>query len=214
MNLPTGLRSCMFDYIRADIRRHTYYAQLKGIGGTLKAILIREGIWAMIQYRAHHWVHYRCRVPLVRQLLMLICMVWQKLIMMTTGIEIPATTSIGKGLFIGHPGGIVFHNNAVIGEYCDISHEVTIGRGGRGENAGVPVVGNRVHIGVGAKIIGKITVGNDSAIGANAVVVKDVPEGAVVVGVPAKVVNMKGSFDLIAFEGKPAPPSDTETDAG
>jgi len=192
----------MFDNIRADIGRHTYYTRSRGLG-VVKMILLREGIWALIQHRAHHWVYYHCRVPVVRQILQLICMVWEKLIMMTTGIEIPAAAHLGKGLYIGHPGGVVFHENTVIGEYCDIGHQVTIGQGGRGENMGVPVIGNRVHIGVGAKVIGKITVGDDSAIGANAVVVKDVPEQAVVVGVPAKIVNMKGSFDFIAYKGKP-----------
>ncbi len=113
------------------------------------------------------------------------------------GIHIPLEVEIGWGFYIGHAGGIVVHPDAVIGANCNISQGVTIGEGGRAEARGVPRIGDRVYIAPGAKVFGKITIGNDVAIGANAVVNKDVPDSAVVGGVPAKIISMKGSAGLI-----------------
>jgi serine O-acetyltransferase len=109
------------------------------------------------------------------------------------GIQIQPTTAIGEGFYIGHFGCIVVSRRAVIGANCNISQGVTIGQASRGKREGYPVIGDRVYIAPGAKIIGSITIGNDVAIGANCVVVDDVPDNAVVVGIPGKVVSMKGS---------------------
>jgi serine O-acetyltransferase len=109
------------------------------------------------------------------------------------GIWIPLETEIGEGFYIGHFGGIVVHENARIGNNCNISQGVTIGRANRGKRVGYPIIGERVYIGPGAKIIGNVRVGNDVAIGANCVVVADVPDHAVVVGVPGRVVSLNGS---------------------
>ena len=84
-----------------------------------------------------------------------------------------------------------------IGKNCNLSHDVTIGVSRRGERAGVPVIGDNVYIGPGAKIFGRITIGNNAAIGANCVVTKDVPENAVVVGIPEKVISYEGSTGYI-----------------
>lgn len=86
---------------------------------------------------------------------------------------------------------------ADIGENCNISQGVTIGVVNRGPKAGAPSIGDRVYIGPGAKIIGNIKIGNDVAIGANAVVTKDIPDNAVAVGVPAKVISYEGSAGYI-----------------
>lgn len=104
---------------------------------------------------------------------------------------------IGKGFYIGHFGTIVVHSSAVIGDNVNISQGVTIGATNRGNRQGIPTIGNQVYIGPGAKIIGKITVGNNVAIGANAVVTKDVPDNAVVAGVPAKIISMQGGEGYI-----------------
>jgi serine O-acetyltransferase len=112
------------------------------------------------------------------------------------GIDIQ-THNIGEGFYIGHFGTIIVHGLAVIGKHCNISHGVTIGMTNSGRNSGVPVIGDRVYIAPGAKIIGGINIGNDVAIGANAVVLKDVPNNAVVVGVPAKVLSYNGSQQYI-----------------
>ncbi len=109
------------------------------------------------------------------------------------GIQIPRQTRIGKGFYIGHYGTIIVNGDAIIGDNVNISHGVTIGVSNRGRNKGVPTIGNNVYIGPGAKIIGKINVGNYAAIGANAVVTQDVPDHACVAGVPARIINMEGS---------------------
>lgn len=121
------------------------------------------------------------------------------------GISIPFETNIGSGFYIGHFGGIVVNEACTIGKNCNISHGVTLGILNRGERQGCPTVGDNVYIGPGAKIIGAIRVGNFSAIGANAVVTKDVPDHAVVVGIPARVISQDGSTGYVNrtdYEGK------------
>jgi len=113
------------------------------------------------------------------------------------GFEIAHIAEIGPGLMIGHCGQVIVHPKVVIGRNCNISQGVTIGVSNRGENAGVATVGDDVYIGPGAKIIGKISIGNRVAIGANAVVTKDVPDDGVVVGIPAKLISYKGSEGYI-----------------
>ncbi len=113
------------------------------------------------------------------------------------GISISRDTTIGRGFYIGHFGGIVVSTQAVIGKNCNISHDVTIGQVNRGFRKGTPIIGNNVYIAPGAKIIGRIVIGNNVAIGANCVVTKDIPNNAVVVGVPGKVISYSGSDDYI-----------------
>jgi serine O-acetyltransferase len=90
------------------------------------------------------------------------------------------------------------HGDAVIGRDCNLSHGVTLGQANRGPRAGAPVVGDRVYIGPGAKLIGAVKVGCDVAIGANAVVTHDLPDKAVAVGIPAKVISYEGSAGYIS----------------
>ncbi|HEU4686126.1 MAG TPA: serine O-acetyltransferase [Nitrospira sp.] len=109
------------------------------------------------------------------------------------GVAIPHTTSIGPGFYIGHIRDIVINEAAVIGANCNISQGVTIGQANRGPRKGTPVIGDRVYIGPGAKIVGAVRVGHDAAIGANCVVTRDVPDHAVVVGVPGRIISFEGS---------------------
>lgn len=109
------------------------------------------------------------------------------------GISIPFNTNIGEGFYIGHFGCIVVSPSAVIGKNVNISQGVTIGVTNRGDKAGVAIIGDGVYIGPGAKIIGAIRIGNNVAIGANAVVTHDVPDNAVVAGVPARIISMNGA---------------------
>jgi serine O-acetyltransferase len=105
------------------------------------------------------------------------------------GFQIPAGTKIGKGLFIGHFGTIVVNSKAVIGEHCNLSHGITIGQANRGKLMGVPVIGDYVWIGTGAVIVGKITIGSNVLIAPNAYVNFDVPDNAIVIGNPAKIIE-------------------------
>ena len=113
------------------------------------------------------------------------------------GCFIPHTTSIGRGFYIGHVRDIVVNERVSIGDNCNISQGVTIGQANRGRRKGTPVIGNHVYIGPGAKIVGAVHVGDFVAIGANCVVTDDVPDYAVVVGVPGKVISYEGSSGYI-----------------
>ena len=96
-----------------------------------------------------------------------------------------------RRLSIEHHGCIVIHGASVIGDDCLIRHGVTLGNTGYDDPFGAPTIGDRVQIGAGAKIIGRITVGNDAIIGANAVVIRDVPANVVVGGVPARTLSTR-----------------------
>ncbi|RDD30386.1 serine acetyltransferase [Prosthecochloris sp. ZM] len=100
------------------------------------------------------------------------------------GADIPLNSRIDGGLLIPHPNGIVIHPEAKIGPNCLIFQQVTIGAGTR---PGLPVIEGHVDIGAGAKILGGVRVGAHSKIGANAVVIQDIPPNATAVGIPAKV---------------------------
>lgn len=105
-----------------------------------------------------------------------------------TGISLPASAEIGKGFYIGHFGGIILHSHAKIGENCSIGPGVLIGTRGGG-NKGVPIIGRDVYIGVGAKVLGGIKIGDRVKIGANAVVLTNIPDGATAVGIPARILK-------------------------
>jgi serine O-acetyltransferase len=102
-----------------------------------------------------------------------------------TGADIPVTCRIEPGLLLPHPNGIVIHPDARIGPNCLFFQQVTIGTA----HGGVPRIEGHVDIGAGAKVLGAVTVGAHARIGANAVVVHDVPPGATVVGIPARIVG-------------------------
>ena len=104
-----------------------------------------------------------------------------------TGADIPLASNIGGGLLLPHPNGVVIHPGSVIGPNCLLFHQVTLGFG----TGGVPMLGGGVDVGAGAKIIGAITIGDRAIVGANAVVLQDVPAGATVAGVPARVIAQR-----------------------
>jgi len=112
--------------------------------------------------------------------------------MVKFGIQIPPNTQIGPGFYISHFGGIVVNANCIIGANCNISHNVTLGQANRGVRKGYPVIGNNVYIGPGVHVVGAVHIGDNVAIGAGCVVTRDVPDNAVVVGVPGKVISYEG----------------------
>ena len=101
------------------------------------------------------------------------------------GFQIQPNTKIGKGLYIGHRGPVVINGQAEIGDNCTLGHIVTIGQINRGKRMGCPKIGNRVFIGAGAVVVGKIVIGDDVLIAPNAYVKIDVPSNSIVVGNPA-----------------------------
>jgi serine acetyltransferase len=104
------------------------------------------------------------------------------------GIELPYNAVIGRRVVFEHQHGIVVHGNSVIGDECILRQGVTLGIRSIDRVHEAPRLGNRVNVGAGAKILGAVTIGDDAAIGANAVVLCDVPAGAKAVGIPARII--------------------------
>lgn len=108
------------------------------------------------------------------------------------GIDLRIGTHIGKGLCFSHYGGVAINSSSVIGDNCLMLQGVTIGEVRRNGKSFVPIIGNNVVIFAGAKIIGDVKIGNNVVVGANAVVNHDVPDNAIVAGVPVKVLSLNG----------------------
>jgi serine O-acetyltransferase len=148
--------------------------------------LSRPGLWVMVIYRFGRW-RYGIRPRLLRMPFSLAYKLLFVLIQIFTGIELPCETKIGARLRIDHHSGIIISGDAVFGEDCVLRNGVTVGLRHTTER-GSPVIGNRVDIGAGAKLLGPIHVGDDVAIGANAVVISDVPSNSIAVGIPARIL--------------------------
>ncbi len=106
-----------------------------------------------------------------------------------TGIEIHPGAQIGRRVFIDHGMGVVIGETAVVGDDCTLYHQVTLGGTSWNKGKRHPTLGRGVVVGAGAKILGPITIGEGAKVGSNAVVVKDVPDGATAVGIPARIVS-------------------------
>lgn len=146
----------------------------------------RQGMWVMLAYRFGQW-RYRVRPALLRRPLSFLYKLMKITSQILTGIDLPCETRIGRRLKFEHFGGIIISGDTVLGDDVIVRNGVTIGLK-RTSEPGAPVIGNRVDIGAGAKILGKIHIGDDAVIGANAVVLCDVPAGALAVGIPARII--------------------------
>jgi serine O-acetyltransferase len=179
------------DILRADIMRTYEYLP----GGRLRRTLncLRSpGVQAVIVFRFGQWLD--TQPSALRLLLQLVYFVLNGLVQIMWGIELPRSATIGPGLYIGHFGGITIAPDVVIGSNCNISQDLTIGLSGQGERAGVPTIGDNVYLAPGARVFGKISIGNNVKIGANAVVYKDIPDNAIVVLDPGfKILSYKGN---------------------
>lgn len=152
--------------------------------GTWQVALFYSGLHAVMIHRLAYWMHHhhmRCLARGVSQINRFL-----------TGIEIHPGAKIGKRLFIDHGMGIVIGETAEIGDDCTIYHEVTLGGTGKDKGKRHPTLGNNVLVGAGAKILGPIYIGDCAMIGANAVVLREVPTDATVVGVPGHLVRQQG----------------------
>jgi len=109
-----------------------------------------------------------------------------------TGIEIHPGAAIGKGFFIDHGTGVVIGETTIIGDNVTLYQGVTLGGTGKEKGKRHPTLGNSIVVGTGAKVLGNITIGDNSYIGANAVVIKDVPPNSTVVGVPGRITKQDG----------------------
>ncbi len=160
---------------------------------TYERDLSRAGFWVMLVYRFGRW-RYQIKPRLLRLPFSFLYKILHVLIQMTTGIELPCETKLGQRFRIEHFSDIIISGDAQFGDDVIIRNGVTIGLKRTGER-GSPVIGNRVDIGAGAKILGPITIGDDVIIGANAVVLKDVPANSLAVGVPARIIARKNGKD-------------------
>jgi len=167
----------MFENIREDF--HTHECRLS-----------RHGFWVLVIYRFGRW-RYTIRSPAVRMPLSALYKIAKFFSEMLLGTELPCEAVIGRRLVIEHIGGIVVSGDARLGDDCVLRNGVTIGLRKR-NIPGSPIIGNRVDIGAGAKLLGTIRIGDDCAIGANAVVLCDVPARSIAVGIPARVLPRKG----------------------
>jgi len=149
----------------------------------------RHGFWVLLIYRFGRW-RYTINSRPLRVPFSFAYKVLKFFSEMLLGMELPCEAIIGRRFVIEHIGGIVVSGDAVFGDDCVMRNGVTVGLRNRGVR-GAPLIGNRVDIGAGAKLLGPIHIGDDVAIGANAVVISDVPANSIAVGIPARIIPKK-----------------------
>lgn len=166
----------MFDNLRSDFESHGRQ-------------FLNWGFRAMVVYRFGRW-RYTLKPALVRMPFSLLYK-WLFFRMKARGIELPCEAEVGPGFRIDHQGGIVISGYAKIGARCVVRNGVTIGLA-RPDDPAAPVIGDDVDIGTGAKLLGRIRIGDRVKIGANAVVLTDIPSDSTAVGIPARILGPRG----------------------
>ena len=188
----------MLETLRRDVR--AVLDRDPAARSALEVILLYPGLHAVWAHRISHW--------LWSHRLMLLARACSTLARLLTGVDIHPGAVLGGGLFIDHATGVVIGETAEAGENVTLYQGVTLGgtRNERGKRH--PSVGDRVTIGAGAKVLGPIVIGDDSRIGANAVVVKPVPANSVVVGVPGQIIvrsRLRASDGSLDLDGSVVP---------
>jgi len=168
----------MFSQLKDDLK--VVFERDPAVRSVFEIIFCYPGFHAMLFYRFSHWLWNNKMKFLARFV--------SHVGRFMTGIEIHPGATIGRGFFIDHGMGVVIGETAEIGENCTLYHGVTLGGTSWAKEKRHPTLGNNVIIGSGAKILGPFTVGDDSKIGSNSVVVKEVPPQATVVGIPGRIV--------------------------
>ena len=184
--------------MRRDVR--TVLERDPAARSAMEVVLCYPGLHAIWLHRISHWL-WRHRWRLTARWL---SHVGRGL----TGIEIHPAARLGSGLFIDHGMGIVIGETAEVGENVTLLHGVTLGGTSRKREKRHPTVGNDVVVGAGAKIIGAFTIGAGSRIGAGSVVVHEVPENCVVVGVPGRITFRDGERIADWIDREPSRPPD------
>jgi serine O-acetyltransferase len=177
----------MFDNIRNDFKAHD-----RDWGA--------QGFWVMVVYRFGRW-RYGVKPPLLRKVFSLIYRALFKFIQIITGIELPCEARIGRNFVIDHFGGIIISGYAQFGDDCRIRNGVVVGLR-RVKEKDAPIIGNDVDIGAGAKVLGPIRIGDHVLIGANAVVLRDVPDNSIAAGVPAQIKPRRKQRPTLTSETK------------
>lgn len=200
LRAPQWWRLLRKDYLRYRLAGHS----------AIGTILLTQGFWANCVHRVFHALLTSLPNGPLRSIVKTLGAMVQKAVEITTGICIPNKTQVGGGFYLPRFGAIILSHGS-IGENCTIEQNVTLGIAGRGEERGHPTIGNRVFIGAGAMIVGKIAIGDDAYIFPGSVVTRPVPPRAVVMGYPAKIVSYDGSFDWIVYEGMEHDPERRES---
>ena len=172
----------MFDIIKQDLR--AVFDRDPAATSKLEVILTYAGFHALLAYRVSHWLKAH-GVPILPRVL-------SQLARWLTGVEIHPSAKIGTGFFIDHGMGVVIGETAEIGDFVTLFQGVTLGGTGKERGKRHPTLGNHVVVGAGAKILGGITIGDNVKIGANSVVLKNVPPNSTVIGVPGRVIKSLG----------------------
>ena len=168
----------MFTALKEDLK--VVFERDPAVRSVFEIIFCYPGFHALLFYRLSHWLWINNLKFLGRFV--------SHIGRFLTGIEIHPGATIGKGFFIDHGMGVVIGETAEIGENCTLYHGVTLGGTSWAKEKRHPTLGNNVIVGSGAKILGPFKVGDDSKVGSNSVVVKEVPANATVVGIPGRVV--------------------------
>ncbi|MBR1533496.1 MAG: serine O-acetyltransferase [Ruminococcus sp.] len=172
----------MFETIKADLQ-----AAMDGdpaARNKFEVFLLYSGYKAVRKYRRAHWF-YQHNMKLIARFL-------SQRARHKTGVEIHPGATIGKGLFIDHGMGVVIGETTIIGDYCLIYQNVTLGGTGKEHGKRHPTLGNHVLVGSGAKVLGPFKVGDNARIAAGAVVLNEIPANCTAVGVPAHIVRING----------------------
>lgn len=173
----------MFERLREDIA--VVFDRDPAARNVVEIVTTYPGFIAVRLHRLAHW--------LWRSHLKWLARVVSNVSRLLTGIEIHPGASIGRRFFIDHGMGVVIGETAVVGDDCTLYHGVTLGGTSWQKGKRHPTLGNDVVVGAGAKILGPLNIGSSSRVGSNAVVMKDVPDGCTVVGVPGRVVKRADS---------------------
>lgn len=169
-----------------------YQARDPAARSRLEIFLLYPGVHATLYHRMAHFLYCR-RLKFLARCVSQWSRFW-------TGIEIHPGAEIGRRLVIDHGMGIVIGETAQVGDDCLIYHGVTLGGTGKDQGKRHPTIGNNVLISTGAKVLGPFTVGDNSRIAANAVVLSEVPPDATAVGIPAQIVRIAGQSTHYADE--------------
>lgn len=172
----------MFDRLKEDIS--TFKRRDPAARSALEIFFLYPGLKAIRMHRKANWCYRHKLFFLARWI--------SQRAARKTGIEIHPAATIGRRFFIDHGTGVVIGETAVIGDDVMIYQGVTLGGTGKDVGKRHPTLGNNVMVGSGAKVLGPFRVGNNARIAANAVVLREVPEGATVVGVPGRIVRLCG----------------------
>ena len=171
----------VWEDIRHDFK--TVFSMDPAAKSKVEVILSYSGLHAIVFHRLNHFL-WNARIPVLPRFL-------SQLVKIFTGIEIHPAARIGGGFFIDHGMGVVIGETVEIGENCLLYQGVTLGGTGKETGKRHPTLHNNVVVGTGAKVLGNITIGDNVKIGANSVVLHDVPKNSIVVGVPGRVIKKK-----------------------